>query len=380
MRTALLAVALAGLATVSMAQPQRRAETGAPRAQREAAAPRAEAQPLRIREIGSFHVGGRIAELSGLPEREIVFSPGSPPTRINPNGQFQVEQMYAQYVRLQNPRARFPLILAHGGGLTGVTYETTPDGRPGWQMFFLRAGHDVYVTDAMERGRSGWARFPEILPGEPIFRTMGEGWGLFRIGEQAGWNADPAQRRAFPDSRFPVAAWNDFMRQGVPRWSTTDPQIQRAYDALVQRVCPCVIVVHSQGGNFGFNMALNAPDKVRALIAVEPSGAPPLTANTAPLRDIPHLVVWGDNVSGHAFWGAVRTNIDRYQGQIRAAGGSADTIDMAIEGVRGNSHMIMMDNNSDDVAARIQAWMERRGLMQERAQPPPQPRRDRRGG
>ena len=63
------------------------------------------AAPLQIREIGSLHVGGRIAELSGLPEQEIVFSPGAPPIRINPNGQFQVEQMYAQYVRLQDPRA-----------------------------------------------------------------------------------------------------------------------------------------------------------------------------------------------------------------------------------------------------------------------------------
>jgi pimeloyl-ACP methyl ester carboxylesterase len=326
------------------------------------AAPAA-AQPLQIREIGSLHVGGRVAELTGLPEQEIVFSAGAPPLRVNPNGHFHVEQMYAQYVRLAEPRARYPLILAHGGGLTGVTYETTPDGRPGWQMAFLRAGHDVFVTDAVERGRSGWARFPQILQGEPVFRTMGEGWGLFRLGPQEGWNLDPAQRRAYPETRFPVAAWNQFMMQSVPRWVTTDRQIQAAYDALVQRICPCVIVVHSQGGNFGFNAALNAPDKVKAVIAVEPSGAPPATADAARLRDIPHLVVWGDYVNETPFWQRIRANIDRWQGQIRDAGGVADTLDMPAEGVRGNSHMIMMDTNSDDVAARIQAWMERRGLM-----------------
>lgn len=321
------------------------------------------AQPLQIREIGSLHVGGRIAEVSGLPEQEIVFSPGAPPLRINPNGNFHVEQMYAQYVRLESPRARFPIILAHGGGLTGVTYETTPDGRPGWQMSFLRAGHDVFVTDAVERGRSGWARFPQIFAGEPVFRTMGEGWGLFRIGPADGWNLDAAQRRAFPESRFPAAAWNQFMMQSVPRWVTTDRQIQAAYDALVQRVCPCVILVHSQGGNFGFNVALNAPDKVMAVIAVEPSGAPPQTADAARLRNIPHLVVWGDYVNDLPFWQRIRANIERWQGQIRDAGDVADTLDMPAEGVRGNSHMIMMDNNSDDVAARIQAWMQRRGLM-----------------
>ncbi len=329
-----------------------------------AAAPAiAQSPPLQVREIGSLHVGGRVVELSGLPEREITFSPGSPPMRMNPNGHFHVEQMYAQYVRLANPRARWPLILAHGGGLTGVTYETTPDGRPGWQMAFLRAGHDVYVTDAMERGRSGWARFPEILPGEPVFRTMGEGWNLFRVGPANGWALDPAQRRAHAETRFPTGAWDQFMMQSVPRWVTTDRQVQAAYDALVQRICPCVMLMHSQGGNFGFTAALNAPDKVKAVIAVEPSGAPPQTAEAARVKDIPHLVVWGDYIQDSPFWTRIRANVERWQGQIREAGGVADTLDMPAEGVRGNSHMIMMDTNSDDVAARIQAWMERRGLM-----------------
>jgi pimeloyl-ACP methyl ester carboxylesterase len=230
-------------------------------------------------------------------------------------------------------------------------------------MYFLRAGHDVFVTDAVERGRSGWARFPQVFAGEPVFRTMGEGWTLFRVGPPDSWNPDPAQRRAYPETRFPTAAWGQFMMQGVPRWVTTDRQIQAAYDALVQRICPCVVVVHSQGGNFGFNMALNAPDKVKAVIAVEPSGAPPQTADAARLREIPHLVVWGDYMADNAFWQRIRGNIERWQGQIRDAGGVADTLDMPAEGVRGNSHMIMMDTNSDEVAARIQAWMERRGLM-----------------
>ncbi|MCK8783628.1 esterase [Roseomonas sp. NAR14] len=319
--------------------------------------------PLQVREIGSLHVGGRVAELSGLPSREIVYSPGAPPIRLDPNGQFQVEQMYAQYVRLQDPRARYPLILAHGGGLTGVTYETTPDGRPGWQMLFLRAGHDVYVTDAVERGRAGWARFPEILPGEPVFRTMGEGWGLFRVGPADGWNIEPSLRRAFPDTRFPAAAWNRFMRQGVPRWTTTDRQVQAGYDALVQQVCPCVILVHSQGGNFGFTAALNAPDKVRAVIAVEPSGTPPAGADAARLRGIPHLVVWGDHIEGNPFWTNIRANVGRWQARIREAGGTADTLDLPAQGIRGNSHMLMMDDNNAEIAARIQDWMARQGLM-----------------
>jgi hypothetical protein len=44
----------------------------------------------------------------------------------------------------------------HGGGLTGVTYETTPDGRPGWLQNFVLNGWTIYNSDAMERGRSGF--------------------------------------------------------------------------------------------------------------------------------------------------------------------------------------------------------------------------------
>jgi hypothetical protein len=73
------------------------------------------AQEIVVREIGSFHIGGSVATVSGLEPREITFSPGSPPFRYDPNGDFQAGQMYVQYVRLANPRARYPLLLMHGG-------------------------------------------------------------------------------------------------------------------------------------------------------------------------------------------------------------------------------------------------------------------------
>jgi pimeloyl-ACP methyl ester carboxylesterase len=319
---------------------------------------------FEVAEIGSFHVGGQIVELEGLPKRDIVFTAGSPPVTIDPNGTFQAGQMYAQYVKLASPRARYPLLMWHGGGLTGVTWETTPDGRPGWQMFFLDAGYDVYVSDAVERGRAGWARFPEILPGEPVFRTMGEGWNLFRVGPQDGWAQDEAERVAYEGTQFPIDAWNQFTKQSVPRWTTTDPLIQAAYDALVQKVCPCVIILHSQGSNFGFHAALTAPDKVKAIVAVEPSGAPNPTADDAALvKDVPHLVVWGDYFDKSPFWQKLRTNITAWQDAIEEAGGTADVLDLPARGIHGNSHMLMMDRNSDEVAALIQAWLEEQGMM-----------------
>lgn len=109
--------------------------------------------PIAIGRIGSFHVEGREIIARGLPLQEGVFTRGSPPRKIDLNGEHEAEQMYVQYVRLAEPKTKYPLLMWHGGGMTGVTWEDTPDGRPGWQMAFLRNGHDVYVSDAVERGR-----------------------------------------------------------------------------------------------------------------------------------------------------------------------------------------------------------------------------------
>jgi pimeloyl-ACP methyl ester carboxylesterase len=272
--------------------------------------------------------------------------------------------MYVQYVKLAQPKAKYPLLLWHGGGLTGVTWETKPDGKPGWQMFFLGAGHDVYVSDAVERGRASWARYPEIFTSEPLFRTKKQAWEDFRIGPVGSYKLNPTERVALPGQLFPTEAFDQFFKQGVPRWSTTDAQIQAAYNQLVQKVCPCVIVVHSQSGNFGFNAALTAPDKVKALIAIEPSGAPkPEAAAGGALKGVPHLVVWGDYIGQSQLWQRFVPASQRYADALRAEGGVADWWELPKLGVTGNGHMLMMDTNSDQIAQMIQKWMADRGLM-----------------
>jgi hypothetical protein len=65
-----------------------------------------------------------------------------------------------QYFLPKNKKGKLPLLMWHGGGLTGVTYESTPDGREGWLNYFIRKGWDTYVSDAVERGRSGFASLP----------------------------------------------------------------------------------------------------------------------------------------------------------------------------------------------------------------------------
>ena len=313
-----------------------------------------------VREIGSFHVGGRTETLSGLPARDVVFSPGAPSRRVDPNGEFEVEQMYVQYVKLAQPRAKLPILLWHGGGLTGVTWETKPDGKPGWQHFFLQNGYDTYVSDAVERGRASWARYPEIFKTEPLFRTKKEAWELFRIGptyEPGG------QRVAYEGQQFPVEAFDQFMKQAVPRWTSTDAAIQRAYDAYVDKVCPCIVVVHSQGGNFGFTAALNAPDKIKALVAVEPSGSPdPAKVDLAKLKGVPHLILWGDYIDQNEAWQGYRKAPTRYREALVAVGVKADIMDLPSMGVKGNSHMLMMDRNSDDIARRVHDWLGQQGL------------------
>src|SRR4051794_41654108 len=127
-------------------------------------------EPLVLRGMGSFHIGGRVAEVSGKQVREIVRQPGGPLTKLDPNGQYMVEQMYVQYFLPKNRRGKFPLLMWHGGGLTGVTYESTPDGREGWLNYFVGRGWDVYNSDAVERGRSGFAS-SDVWSDAPIFLT-----------------------------------------------------------------------------------------------------------------------------------------------------------------------------------------------------------------
>jgi hypothetical protein len=76
-------------------------------------------EPIVLRDMGSFHIGGRRAEISGKPVGEVAI--GGATQRLDPNGTYLVEQMYAQYLFPQNRRGKFPLLMWHGGGFTGVT-------------------------------------------------------------------------------------------------------------------------------------------------------------------------------------------------------------------------------------------------------------------
>jgi len=318
--------------------------------------------PIALKQMGSFHIGGREVTITGKPVREVTFTPGGVPAKIDPNGVYQVEQMYVQYFVPQNQRGALPLLMWHGGGLSGVTYETTPDGREGWMNYFIKKGWSVYNSDAVERGRSGWAMYPDVFKGEPLFLTKADPFNRFRIGVGPGsYDSDPAKMKLKPGSQFPAEGYHNFTKQGVPRWVTTDDAIMRAYIELVDKVCPCVILVHSQSGPFGQRAAQARPDKVKALVLVEPAG-PGDAKLAANLKNTPMLAVYGDYIEEDARWPTIRANQLKFGEQVKAAGGKFEVINLPQMGIKGNSHMIMMDRNSDQVAGIIQAWLEKQGL------------------
>jgi len=110
--------------------------------------PRPDPGPLTLASQGSFFIGGREVRsetLSTLPAYAL-------------SGTVTIDQMYVRYQIPPMPApaggANVPITLIHGCCLTGKTWETTPDGRMGWDEYFVRHGHPTYVIDQVWRGRS----------------------------------------------------------------------------------------------------------------------------------------------------------------------------------------------------------------------------------
>ena len=109
--------------------------------------------PLIIQEQGSFAVGGTV-----------ITNPGTfDPVKMSPEGQtFRGDHAYVFYQIPVNAR-KLPLVLWHGYGQFSKTWETTPDGREGYQNIFLRRGFGVYVIDQPRRGNAGRSTQPITL-------------------------------------------------------------------------------------------------------------------------------------------------------------------------------------------------------------------------
>ena len=126
--------------------------------------------PLIIQAQGSFAVGGTV-----------ITHPGTydPMKQQAPDGQtFHGDHAYVFYQLPVNART-FPLVLWHGAGQFSKTWETTPDGREGFQNLFLRRGFGVYVIDQPRRGNAGRSTLPMTITPTPDEQTW---FNIFRIG------------------------------------------------------------------------------------------------------------------------------------------------------------------------------------------------------
>ena len=59
---------------------------------------------------------------------------------------FHSDHGYAQYYIPQNSHT-YPIIMWHGIGQSGKSYESTPDGREGFQAILPRRDWSVYIVD-----------------------------------------------------------------------------------------------------------------------------------------------------------------------------------------------------------------------------------------
>ncbi|MCZ8437063.1 alpha/beta fold hydrolase [Achromobacter xylosoxidans] len=309
--------------------------------------------PVLLKSLRSHFLGGREAVASGLPvlRRQVV---GNGAARaIDMNGSYCAGQLYVQEYRLAEPRHPHPVLLWHGGGMSGAQWESTPDGRQGWLWRLLQSGYDVFVADAPERGRASWAMYPQIYDAAPIFRSKEEAWHLFRIGPADGYAPRGQPRRAHPGQQFPADAFDTFAKQFVPRWLAHDAMALDAYSELLDLAGPCIVIGHSQGGGYATQLARECPGPIRAVVAVEPTGTPERVDGPLP----PQLLVWGDHFDHHDTWQRYRAQTDAYWNALRRAGRRADVLDLPAAGIAGNSHFCMLDRNSDRIAELIVDWL-----------------------
>lgn len=99
---------------------------------------------------------------------------------------FHGDHAYAFYQIPLDARP-LPLVLWHGAYQSGRSWETTSDGREGFQTLFLRRDFPVYVIDQPRRGRAGnstVAASVEPVPYDQLF------FDQFRFGRWPDYFAD----------------------------------------------------------------------------------------------------------------------------------------------------------------------------------------------
>lgn len=281
---------------------------------------------VKVTSKGSYFVGGEKVTIEGTNPIQMELWPGGPLLNYDPNGDFQAGQMYVQYTRLADPVVPYPVCMVHGGGGTGALWETTQSGEPGWEYMFL---------------------------------SYAERWTTYRLG--------PKYPESYEGTRFDADKYDAFIKSQVPRWTTSIPMAQKAYDQYVGSMTDgCIMLAHSQGGLFTVNAVLEHPENVKAVVLIESSSTIDVDkTDVSAFKDIPFLFVWGDYlgeeyctpdyrwIGDFAYQGTMRKLHER----ILELGGDSTWMHLPEMGIRGNTHAMMQENNSRQIADLVCDWL-----------------------
>jgi pimeloyl-ACP methyl ester carboxylesterase len=320
--------------------------------------------PLVLQSEGSFFIGGtahHATALSGL-------ATGPDVTR---EGTITTGQMYVQY-QVPAKVAHPPVVMVHGGGLSGQAWETTPDGRMGWSEYFLRSGRPVYLVDQASRARSGFdatgynaVKLGDAAPKDasPILVIGHEfAWTWFRIGPKFGV--------PFADTQFPVNAVDEFYKMWIPDMNATLPADNPSYAdlaALSKRIGGAIVMGHSESFMFPERAALVDPSGIKGMISLE-SGYACATSFTdqqlASLAKIPLLIVFADHHADApepfgSRWTTSMQQCRDFAASVSKAGGDVTFMHLPELGIHGNTHMFMLDKNNLQIADLLFDWMDK---------------------
>jgi pimeloyl-ACP methyl ester carboxylesterase len=332
----------------------------------------AKTEPLVIEEQRSFTAGGTV-----------VTHPGryDPLNAASPDGQtLHGDHLYAFYQRPVNAR-KLPIVFLHGHGQFSKTWESTPDGREGFQTLFLRKRYGVYVVDQPRRGNAGRSTVPMQLTATPDDQSS---FNTFRVGVWPDY---------FPGVQFPrdAESLNQYFRQMTPNTGPWGLEVvSDAMAALFEKTGPGILVTHSQGGGSGWLTAIKSAN-VRSVVSWEPGsnfvfpegGVPPpmpssagaLEAIGVPMADfrkltqIPIVVYYGDYIPtepspnpGQDGW-RVRLAMARlWAAAVNRHGGDATVVHLPDIGIKGNTHFPFSDLNNVELADLMAGWLESKQL------------------
>ena len=329
---------------------------------------------ITLADQGSFLVGGTFVTNPG------VFDP------VNPTTAGQTIHGDAAYVQYQIPsNARnLPLVMWHGGGQFSKTWETTPDGRDGYQNIFVRDGWSTYIFDQPHRGRSGRATTNSTgINAVPGPSTTGE-QGIF-VRFRIGIWPDYYPGVQFSHDPNALVQW---WEQQTPDTAPTPNSIPvAAVSALFEKIGPAVLLTHSASGVLGW-LTGAANEKVKAIYSYEPvqcafptGEVPPpvptsggaVTGLAIPPADfdklvkIPIAIIYGDNIPSSAI---PNGNLDLWRGRmelckdmvdlLKTKGGDATFVHLPDIGITGNTHFAMSDLNNVQIAALLSDWLKQK--------------------